>query len=78
MSQKIAPPAADNIQIFLAVRIVQVQAPGVVNHHRREYLRIFHLLGRMPDIFGVFRLPVCLCHLFNLLIQIRQNLGVDI
>ena len=62
VAQKVAPPRRNNVQVFLAMGVVQVYPLAVVYHHRWKYFVILHLHGRMPDVFLVFRFPVNICH----------------
>ena len=67
MPEQIAPPGGNNIQIFFSVRSIQIDPFPMVNDDRRKYFIIFHLHGRMPYIFFIFRLPIdCFSHLYLL------------
>lgn len=66
VAQKVAPPGRNDIQIRLAMGIVQVDPLPMVHHHRWKYFIILHLHGRMPDIFFIFRFPINCRHAFLL------------
>ena len=58
VAQEIAPPRGNNVEIGFPVRAVEVDAFGVVDDDGREDFVVFHLHGRMPDVGGIFFLPI--------------------
>ena len=50
VAQQVAPPAADNIQITVAVWIIKVRACRMVDNDGRQCFVIFHLRTGMPDV----------------------------
>ena len=53
MSEEIRPPRTDNIEIALAVHIVEPCPLCVVDHHRRQLFIVLHLRARVPDMAQV-------------------------
>ena len=50
------------------MRVIQIAPLRMVDHHRRKYLIILHLHGRMPDILRILRFPVDFTHQTSLLL----------
>ena len=58
MAKEIAPPRADDVEIFFAVDIVQPYALRPFDDHGRQFLVILHLRRRVPDILQIAAFPV--------------------
>ena len=57
MPQKIAPPGADDVEIFLSVDGVKPRPFAAFDDNGRQFLIVLHLGRRVPDMREVARLP---------------------
>ena len=60
MAEQVRPPRTHDVEVLLAVDVIEPRAFRMVNDHRRQRLVVLHLRTRMPDMREVALFPRCL------------------